>query len=243
MRFLRQFSKMATPEVSGLRYKYLERKEAFKEDSLKKKEPFSLFREWFEEALHDKVIEEPNAMCLSTVDSTGQVSSRYVLMKGYTDEGISFFTNYDSRKAREMLCNPKVALNFYWFAHKRQIRVEGTVSKVSAEESEEYFRSRPIDSQMSAAASQQSEKVPSRAHLDELVEGVRKQTEANEGKVPMPNWGGYFVKPHRFEFWQGQSNRLHDRIIFRRSPGVEKEVDGTLTKQGDNGWVFERLAP
>lgn len=141
-----------------------------------------------------------------------------------------------------MMDNPKVALNMYWFAHKRQIRVEGTVSKVSEKESEDYFRERPVESQMSASISRQSQKVPSREYLDELIVGVRKQTEA-EGKVPMPNWGGYLVKPHLFEFWQGQSNRLHDRIVFRRYPGVEKEVDGTLTKQGDNGWVYERLAP
>uniref|UniRef100_A0A1L8DZR1 pyridoxal 5'-phosphate synthase n=1 Tax=Nyssomyia neivai TaxID=330878 RepID=A0A1L8DZR1_9DIPT len=243
MRLFRCIAKMATPEVSGLRYKYLERTEAFKEDSLTKKEPFSLFREWFEEALHDKIVDEPNAMCLSTVDNSGQVSSRYVLMKGYTDEGLSFFTNYESRKAMDMLNNPKVALNFYWYPHKRQIRIEGTVTKVSENESEEYFRSRPIESQMSASASAQSQRVPSRAHLDRLVEGVQKKTEADDGKVPMPNWGGYFVKPHRFEFWQGQSNRLHDRIVFRRLADAATDVDGTLTKKGDNGWVFERLAP
>ncbi|XP_059620965.1 pyridoxine/pyridoxamine 5'-phosphate oxidase-like [Phlebotomus argentipes] len=243
MRFFRQFSAMATPGISSLRYKYMERSEAFKEDSLVKKEPFSLFREWFEELLKDPAVNEPNAMCLSTVDKNGQPRSRYVLMKGYTDDGITFFTNYESNKARDMLENPKVALNFYWFAHKRQIRVEGVVSKVTQEESEEYFRSRPVDSQMSASISQQSRRVPSRAHLDELMEGVKKETEAAGGKVPMPNWGGYLVKPQLFEFWQGQSNRLHDRIVFRRSAGVEKEVDGVLTKQGENGWVFERLAP
>ncbi|GAB0097957.1 Pyridoxamine 5'-phosphate oxidase [Sergentomyia squamirostris] len=243
MQIFRQFSKMAIPEISALRYKYLDRTEAFKEDSLRQKEPFSLFREWFEEVLNDKAVLEPNGMCLSTVDESGQPSSRFVLMKGYTNEGITFFTNYESHKAKHMLKNPRVALNFYWFAHKRQIRVEGTVSKVSQEESEEYFRSRPVDSQMSASASKQSEKVPSREYLDALVEEVQRKTETNAGRVPMPNWGGYLVKPHLFEFWQGQANRLHDRIVFRRFHGVEKEVDGTLTKQGDDGWVYERLAP
>lgn len=180
---------------------------------------------------------------------SGQPSSRYVLLKSYSNEGLTFFTNYGSRKAQELAANPKICANLYWFPLKKQVRIEGTVVKVSRAESEAYFYERPVDSQIGALASEQSRVIASRAVLDEREAQIRAQLKpTGDGvKVPMPNWGGYLIEPHRFEFWQGQSNRLHDRIVFRRPQsdgGTEpSSADAAMAKVGDNGWLYERLAP
>lgn len=222
----------------------MDRKDVMLETQLPTRNPYTLFDLWFQEALNDPSCYEPNAMCISTVSTTGQPSSRYVLLKSYSpSEGFTFFTNYESRKAQELAANPKICTNFYWFPLKKQIRIEGTVTKVSAAESEAYFYERPRDSQIGAKVSEQSQRIVGRHVLDDNEKQLRASL-ADGDKIPMPNWGGYKITPHLFEFWQGQSNRIHDRLVFRRAaPGEENVGDDQLTKPADDGWVLERLAP
>ena len=168
-----------------------------------------------------------NAMTLATVDPDGRPSTRTVLLKGADGRGFVFYTNYDSRKGRELADNPNAALTFYWPDLERQVCVAGTVTKLPAAESEAYFKSRPRGSRLAAWASNQSAAVPDRAALE------AKWTELAAkfpGDVPLPpNWGGYVLKPERIEFWQGRPSRLHDRFCYTRQP--------------DNSWKLERLAP
>src|SRR5471032_2151464 len=168
-----------------------------------------------------------NAMVLSTVDKNGRPSSRNVLLKGVDERGFIFFTNYDSRKGCELAENPKAALTFYWADLERQISVAGTVEKISREESEKYFRSRPRGSQLAAWASNQSDVVADRATLETKWNEMEKKF-PNDIPLP-PNWGGYVMRPERIEFWQGRAGRLHDRFQY--------------TLQPDNSWKLERLAP
>jgi pyridoxamine 5'-phosphate oxidase len=162
-----------------------------------------------------------------------------VLLKSFDEKGFTFFTNYASRKAKEMEENPNVAAAIYWLPLRKSVRIEGSVTKISAEESEMYFHSRPRASQIGALASPQSQAIPNREYLDEIESEIKGKLGENE-EVPMPNWGGYLIKPRTIEFWQGQTTRLHDRIRFRQS---DEAVDGKLVHQGENGWVYERLAP
>merc|ERR1712227_740994 len=169
-----------------------------------------------------EVIEEANAMTIASVDSEGRPSARMVLLKEVkADEGFVFFTNYGSRKASEIDNNPNVALVFYWDKLKRSVRVEGKAERIPASESEDYFRSRPKASQIGSAVSPQSQLVASRDWLWDRNDDFEKKDE-----IEMPNWGGYLVKPHWIEFWQGQSNRLHDRIVFT-SGQFDREKDFT----------------
>lgn len=168
----------------------------------------------------------------------GFPSNRFVLLKGFDARGFTFFTNYASRKADDMETNTNVAVAFYWLPLRRSIRIEGSVTKLSHEESETYFHSRPRASQIGALASPQSQVIPSRAHIDEIEIEIKKKI--GESEVPMPNWGGYLISPRTIEFWQGQTTRLHDRIRFRKS---DEDADDKLVHRGENGWVFERLAP
>lgn len=172
---------------------------------------------------------------------TGIPSARYVLVKGYATEGFSFYTNYRSRKAKELAENPNAAITVYWLPLRRSVRIEGTVTKLSREESEKYFSSRPRASQIGALASPQSEIIPGRRFLDEKEAEIKNQI-GDDNQVPMPDWGGYVLKPHTIEFWQGQTDRLHDRIRFRRSELTGKP-DGEFIHQGEDGWVYDRLAP
>jgi len=243
MQFIRSVvRKMATADLSSLRAKYKEEKDVFLEKSILIKDPFHLFKSWLNEACQTAEILEPNAFCLATVSRNGHPSARFVLMKGFTEEGLTFFTNYGSRKAQEIESNPNIAATFYWLPLRRQIRIEGVASKTSHQESEEYFHQRPRASQIGAAASPQSQIIPSRAYLDD-VEAEIKSKISLEDTVPLPDWGGFFVRPHLFEFWQGQTNRLHDRIRFRKTPNSQTEADGILIHSGENNWVYERLAP
>lgn len=189
-------------------------------------DPFAQFRQWLDEAIQNN-LPEPNAMTLATVDRDGKPSARMVLLRGLDERGLVFYTNYASRKGRELAENPFAALVVFWEPLHRQIRVEGRVEKVSAEESNEYFHSRPRGSQLSAAASPQSGVIPNRAVLDARAAELDRQF---SGEVPRPDeWGGYRVLPELFEFWQGRPNRLHDRLRYLR---------------GANGeWKIERLAP
>lgn len=187
--------------------------------------PLKQFEIWMQEAIAANQ-PETNAMDLSTV-SDGKPSSRIVLLKGVDEKGFVFYTNYDSRKGNDMLGNPYVCLNFFWQVLARQVRIEGKVEKVTPEESDEYFKSRPRESQIGAWASAQSTVIKNRAVLDENIAQLEKQYEGNE--IPRPaHWGGYRLIPEKIEFWQGRPNRLHDRFLYEDSPA---------------GWMVFRLSP
>jgi pyridoxamine 5'-phosphate oxidase len=180
-------------------------------------DPFVQFDQWFHQAL-DAEIFEPNAMTLATVDAKGQPSARTILLKSFSHDGFVFYTNYESKKGQEMAVNGRVALLFWWREHQRQVRIEGSVSKVSREEASAYFHVRPVGSQLAATVSPQSRVIPSRQHLEEKISSLEEQYKDQE--VPLPeNWGGYLVKPVLFEFWQGRENRLHDRIEYLPEAG------------------------
>ena len=143
------------------------------------------------------------------------------MLKDITDEGFTFFTNYGSRKANNIAVNPNVAMTLYWCPLRRSIRIEGSAEKISREDSLKYFHQRPRASQIGALASEQSTKIPSRQHLDEIEKKIKAEL-GDDKEVPMPNWGGYLIRPKRIEFWQGQTDRLHDRIVFRKGENVQK---------------------
>jgi pyridoxamine 5'-phosphate oxidase len=189
-------------------------------------DPVTMFSRWFDNARAAGVL-EPNAMVLSTVSSDGIPSARTVLLKGVNAGGFVFYTNYESRKAKELGANPHCSLVFGWYQLQRQVRVEGVASRVSRAETDAYFVSRPRDSQLGAWASPQSTVVPSRAVLDASYAEVEERFAGVEVPSP-PHWGGYVVAPARVEFWQGRRSRMHDRLEYRR--------DGAR-------WVTERLAP
>lgn len=198
-----------------------------KEDLLKC--PFKQFEKWFSEAQHCSDLEEPNAMCLATANASGHPSTRIVLLKGFSEKGLTFFTNYESRKSEEIQVNPKVAANFLWLPLRRQVNITGSVERISKAESMDYFRSRPFESRLVAWASPQSRVIASRSALEAEIDPIRDRF--TDKTLPLPeHWGGYRIVPDGFEFWQGGPNRLHDRFLFRRH-----ESDGI--------WVSERLAP
>lgn len=189
--------------------------------------PILQFENWFEDAVKNK-ISEPNIMHLSTADKTGRPSGRIVLLKGFDEDGFVFYTNYMSRKGNELLQNNYGALTFLWMELYRQVRVEGRVNKVSAEESDKYFQSRPRGSQISALASEQSKVISGRDELEKIFKELDEKYRDKE--VPRPeNWGGYRMIPEEMEFWQGRVNRLHDRIQY--------------ILQDNKIWKKQRLSP
>lgn len=189
-------------------------------------DPITQFTHWFDQALKAEVT-EANAMSLSTVNAEGKPSSRIVLIKEFDHRGFSWFTNYDSRKGQELSQNRHAALLFFWTALERQVRIEGRIHKISEEDNDKYFHSRPLGSRQSACASAQSEPVANRQQLeDKLAEVVAQYGD----HPPRPeHWGGYRLVPDFIEFWQGRSSRLHDRIAY--------------TRQADDSWVISRLQP
>merc|ERR1711997_244189 len=235
-------------DIGGMRKPYLKEKDAFEIKDLVSKEPYEQFKNWFDIAKSTPGIEEANAMCLATATKTGLPSARYVLLKGFgapsLDDkgGFVFYTNYESRKGKELVDNPNAALVFYWEPLKRSVRIEGVVEKVSAETSIAYFETRPLGGQIGAAVSNQSQVIPNRAHLLEKEAKLKVEYESKKMEKPA-TWGGFRVIPHTFEFWQGQSTRIHDRIVFRKKKDQEDIIDDTLTTVGDNGWLIERLSP
>ena|SRR3990167_3162153 len=189
--------------------------------------PFVQFEQWFSEVLLQKNIPDPTAMVLSTVDARGYPNSRVVLLKGLEQERFIFYTNYESTKALELAHTPYVALNFYWPMLARQVRVRGTVQRVSRETSEAYFATRHLMSQCSAIISPQSREIPSRAYLLEKAEAYL-EVHAHQPMQCPPYWGGFAVIPEEIEFWQGRDHRLHDRIRYIKN--LKKESDWTKSR-------------
>ncbi|MBF2098379.1 MAG: pyridoxamine 5'-phosphate oxidase [Gloeomargaritaceae cyanobacterium C42_A2020_066] len=210
--------------VANLRHNYS--REGFLEaDALP--DPLAQFRLWFEQAL-EAGVPEPNAMTLATVDHYGRPAGRIVLLKGLDERGFVFYTNYESAKGQQLQQTPYAALVFWWAELERQVRITGSVDRVSAAETEAYFHSRPRASQLGAWASPQSQPLPDRASLDQRYQAL--EARYADQVIPRPlHWGGFRVMPDTLEFWQGRPSRLHDRLCYIR--------------QGDGQWLRQRLAP
>ena len=195
-------------------------------ESRSSSEPWELFSSWFEIARNTKIL-EPNAMILSTVTQDGQPTSRVVLLKDFDQSGLVFFTNYLSQKGEQLAYNPRASILFWWEPLQRQIRIEGEVVKIDEEESDTYFQSRPYGSRLGAWVSEQSQKIVDRTVLEKRQ--IEFEKKFAEGNVPRPDhWGGYRLTPNKFEFWQGRSNRLHDRLLYQMQ---------------QDAWTRARLAP
>jgi pyridoxamine 5'-phosphate oxidase len=214
---------MENTDISKLRRDYL-----FTEldENKVKVNPFDQFNLWMEEAIRADLI-DPSAMILATANKNAFPTVRVVLLKGIDEEGFIFYTNYESKKGKDILENPQASLLFFWKELERQIRISGKVKKVSEKESENYFHSRPYESQLAALASKQSSVIPSRKHLENKFDELKNNFSGKEIPLP-PFWGGFKLVPESFEYWQGRENRLHDRISYLK----EK-----------NNWKIVRLAP
>jgi pyridoxamine 5'-phosphate oxidase len=210
--------------LAAMRIDYVQR--LLSEDDVQR-DPIAQFEKWFDEALKSQV-SEPNAMSLSTVSPEGKPSSRIVLIKQFDERGFTWYTNYNSDKGQHLQHNPTAALLFFWRELERQVRIEGTVVKTTAAESDEYFNVRPLQSRLSAIASQQSAPIADRAALESNYEAVA--AAVGDAQPPRPaHWGGYRLQPERIEFWQGRRSRFHDRIVF--------------TRGADGQWSMQRLQP
>jgi len=189
------------------------------------KEPIKLFQIWFEELCKSNSVLEPNAMTLSTVDNEKKPRNRVVLLKKFSKKGFVFYTNYKSKKGIDINNNPNVSISFFWPSFERQVIIEGICTKISNEESDKYFYSRPIDSQIGAIISDQSSEIPNRDYIENKFDSFK----SDDTVISRPlNWGGYIINPNNIEFWQGRKNRLHDRILYYKN---------------DNSWLFKRLSP
>lgn len=217
-------SKVDKTTLENLRIDY--QKHSLSENDISK-DPFEQFGIWFNEALSAEVL-EPNALTLATASKEGIPSARIVLLKGFDEKGFSFYTNYLSKKGKDLAKNPYGSMVFFWPELQRQVRIDGKITKLSKEESEAYFKSRPFESRIGAISSPQSQVIPNRESLEVVYKGME---EKYQGKhVPKPaHWGGYILSPLSIEFWQGRPSRLHDRMKY------------VLMEKGK--WKIERLAP
>jgi pyridoxamine 5'-phosphate oxidase len=213
------------PRITHARKEY---EQAALDEATVARDPIAQFAAWYDAAVAAGV-PEPEAMTLSTATPDGRPSARIVLLRGFDARGFCFFTNYDSRKGRELMANPHASLTFHWADLERQVRIEGLVEQTTAAESDEYFRTRPSTSRIGAWSSPQSEVIPDRAALEALFTRYREQHPDDTAIPRPPNWGGFRLVPARIEFWQGRPSRLHDRLCFRRESG--------------GAWMLERLAP
>ena len=210
--------------LTDLRREYASR--ALEEDDAHT-DPITQFALWFDEALKSQLL-DVNAMTLATASAKGEPSARTVLLKGADENGFVFYTNYGSAKGRDLAANPRASLLFFWAELERQVRINGAVTKTSAAESDQYFDSRPFESRIGAAISEQSRPIADRSVLEKRYEELA--AKSADVKVPRPaNWGGYRLKPDAIEFWQGRQSRLHDRLLY--------------TRQADGSWSRTRLAP
>ena len=189
------------------------------------KEPIKLFQIWFEELCNSNSVLEPNAMTLSTVGNENKPRNRVVLLKKFSEKGFVFYTNYKSKKGIDINNNPNVSVSFFWPSFERQVIIEGICSKITNKESDKYFYSRPIDSQIGAIISDQSSEIPNRDYIENKFDSFK--SDNTEILRPL-NWGGFIINPINIEFWQGRKNRLHDRILYYKN---------------DNSWLFKRLSP
>ncbi|XP_046888121.1 pyridoxine-5'-phosphate oxidase [Hypomesus transpacificus] len=228
-------------DLSDMRKKYKGDDECFEEDQLASLDPIKQFGDWFNQATKCPEVLEANAMCIATANEDGRPSARMVLLKGYSHEGFRFFSNYESRKGGELESNPYACLVFYWEPLNRQIRIEGKVERIPYQSSCDYFHSRPKSSQIGAVVSRQSTAVPDRNYLRQ--KNAELEEKYKDTEVPMPDyWGGYIVKPDLMEFWQGQTNRLHDRIVFTQPKNGEADLK-EFQHPAEGGWVYQRLSP
>ncbi|MEL0186690.1 MAG: pyridoxamine 5'-phosphate oxidase [Flavobacteriaceae bacterium] len=189
------------------------------------KEPIKLFQIWFEELCKSNSVIEPNAMTLSTVGNENKPRNRVVLLKKFSEKGFVFYTNYKSKKGIDINNNPNVSISFFWPSFERQVIIEGICSKITNKESDKYFYSRPIDSQIGAIISDQSSEIPNRDYIENKFDSFKSD---NTEILRPQNWGGYIINPINIEFWQGRKNRLHDRILYFKN---------------NNSWLFKRLSP
>jgi len=215
-------TRSATPDIAHLRKDY---SQASLDIADVDRDPLAQFARWLQEAI-DARLPEPTAMTLATVDPAGRPSARIVLLKGCDARGFAFYTNYDSRKGRELAANPHAALLFHWVELERQVRIEGRIARVAAEESDAYYAVRPLGSRVGAWASPQSEEIPDRAWLEQREADARRSLGEHPDRPPF--WGGYRLEPDALEFWHGRPSRLHDRVLYRR---------------GTPHWAIVRLAP
>ncbi|CAM9823958.1 unnamed protein product [Ascophyllum nodosum] len=219
------------PDLANLRENYVSA--GIDENSLPR-EPHELMAKWIEDACQSKEVIEPNAMCLCTVGEEGRPSARFVLMKGFDERGVTWYTNYNSRKSKELKKYPYAAVTFWWGALHRSIRLEGDVAMVSDEESNTYFNCRPLGSKIGAWVSDQSEPIGSRQELDAKAKKIEESLVAEgENVLRPPHWGGFRLRPTRVEFWEGQPSRLHDRFVYSQGDGAD----------GGEKWTITRLQP